>query len=147
MGFSCHSTAVTFVTAVLSVFILGDETAAAGPIQHYILNSASGDIPARHASTDVENIDIANHCSEGGGKKEHCLCLVKVLKHDLNTHDYRVIAARIKPEKNAPRLLSKDRYKKNVPAKPLDPILRALLESPDLMARCELADRFYAQAR
>lgn len=147
MGFSRHSAAVTFVASVLCVLVFGDETAKAGPIHNYIVNTASGDIPARHASTDVENINIANHCSEGGGKKENCLCLVKVLKHDLNTHDYRVIATRIRPEENAPRPLAKDRYNKNAPDKPLDPILRALLESPDLLARCEVADRFYSQTR
>jgi hypothetical protein len=136
---------VMFGAAILSILIWAPNPADANVLNGRLFNTIAGDIPAKHALTHKEDIDVANHCADGGGQKDNCLCLVKVLKHELTIRDYRAIATRIRPDEDAPRPLSIERYRQDLPLTPLDPIISTLLTSPDLSQRCETADQFYSQ--
>ncbi|MGJ8561870.1 MAG: hypothetical protein ACSHX3_16765 [Litorimonas sp.] len=140
-----RSAPVILGATLLTMLIWVPTPAHANTFNGYILNTLAGDVPAKHTLTQREDIEIANHCADGGGKKDACLCVVKVLKYDLNIRDYRKIAARVRPDEDAPRPLPKDRYSQTVPTKPLDPIIRTLLTTPDISQRCEIADLFYSQ--
>ncbi|MEM7730259.1 MAG: hypothetical protein AAF311_13480 [Pseudomonadota bacterium] len=131
-------TALAFGTLLSAAVLPGpaaapDMAAQAGPAPSPAM------LAARHADTYAEDIALTNQCVRDGGGKATCLCVTKILKHELNLRDYGdAVAGYVRPE-TASRALRKPEL---VAASHTQPVF-ALTASPDFAQRCAAADWFF----
>ncbi|MGB3455416.1 MAG: hypothetical protein WBG08_08825 [Litorimonas sp.] len=92
-------------------------------------------VQARHVATFETDIALTNQCVRDGGGKAVCLCVTKVLKHELTLEDYQ----------DAVRGYVANTDTKATPwieASHAGPVVR-LAGSADFIDRCKAADRYF----
>jgi|GEM_PF-3516799 len=145
--------AFAILTLISGAALINAKSSQAQAAPNVSAETVPDDSLARNAHTPREDIALTNSCIEAGQDKTHCLCVIRIFKHDMTTREYRAAVALYDAEfdveptsRTAARIsLAKAGYGDDE-VTAIDKLRRELTQEPGFADRCSAATRYFSAA-